>query len=212
MQDACSSTQFHAGLTRRAMLGAGVTAPLMFIAARIQAAERAGAVETLKGEAFAQGESARRALAAEAPVFVRDKVATGEASRIAMRLGKSTLLRLGERASITLDRFLMDAGGEITLETGPLLFERPEGGKAGAVRIRSPFGLIAVRGTRFFAGPSNDVFGVFVERGEVRVSAAGTSVTVRAGEGTNIARPGAAPTPPARWGAPRIKAALDSVT
>ena len=32
------------------------------------------------------------------------------------------------------------------------------------------FGLIAVRGTRFFAGPSNNVFGVFVESGSVVVS------------------------------------------
>ena len=92
-----------------------------------------------------------------------------------------------------------------------MLFDRPEGSPPVPLRIRSTFGLIAVRGTRFFAGPSNDVFGVFVERGVVTVSAANKTVTVRTGQGTNIAYPGAAPTAPAAWGAPRIQAALASV-
>jgi ferric-dicitrate binding protein FerR (iron transport regulator) len=92
-----------------------------------------------------------------------------------------------------------------------MLFERPAR-TPSKVQIRSTFGLIAVRGTRFFAGPSNDVFGVFVEQGRVTVSAAGKSVTVRAGQGTNIARPGAAPTAPAPWKEPRIQAALASVS
>lgn len=200
-------------LARRTFVMAALLGPATFLLrqAPAQAAERVGAVEAVKGEAFAQTEAARRALEAAGPLFVRDKVGTGASSRLAMRLGRDTLLRLGERASITLDRFLVDAGGEITLEAGPLLFERPSGAASAPVQIRSPFGLIAVRGTRFFAGPSNEVFGVFVERGSVTVSAARVSVRLRSGEGTNIARPGAAPTPPARWGAPRIRAALDSV-
>lgn len=197
---------------RRTFLTAALFAPtLVLLRQTAESAERAGAVEAVKGEAFAQTEAARRALEATGPLFVRDKVGTGSASRLAMRLGRDTLLRLGESASITLDRFLVDAGGEITLEAGPILFERPRGAASAPVQIRSPFGLIAVRGTRFFAGPSNGVFGVFVERGSVSVSAAGVNVRLTRGEGTNIAQPGAAPTPPARWGQPRIRAALDSV-
>jgi ferric-dicitrate binding protein FerR (iron transport regulator) len=71
--------------------------------------------------------------------------------------------------------------------------------------------LIAVRGTRFFAGPSNGVFGVFVERGSVTVAAAARQVLLRAGQGTDIHHPGAAPTPAAKWGRPRIDAAFGSV-
>ena len=71
---------------------------------------------------------------------------------------------------------------------------------------------MAVRGTRFFAGPSNNLFGVFVARGVVTVSAAGQQVTLREGEGTDIASPGAPPTPVKRWGAERIRAALASVS
>ena len=78
--------------------------------------------------------------------------------------------------------------------------------------MRSPFGLIAVRGTRFFAGPSNGVFGVFVERGRVLVVGVDTAVIVEGGFGTDIARPGAEPTAPHPWAAPRIVNAMASVT
>lgn len=111
---------------------------------------------------------------------------------------------------IIIDRYLVDAGGEFRLEAGAMLFDRPSGGPL-PVQVRSPFGLIAVRGTRFFAGPSAQVFGVFVERGTVGVSAAGREVTVSSGQGTDIARPGAPPTPVKAWGEPRIREALASV-
>ena len=80
------------------------------------------------------------------------------------------------------------------------------------VNIRSPFGLISVRGTRVFAGPSRGVFGVFVQHGSVTVTAGGKTVTLEDGFGTDIARRGAAPTPPARWGEERVRLALASVS
>jgi hypothetical protein len=127
-----------------------------------------------------------------------------------MRLGQKTTVRLGDQARLKIDRFLVDAGGEITLSSGPLLFDgKPN--RAG-MQILSPFALIAVRGTRFFAGPSNDRFGVFVARGAVTVAAAGQQVTLRQGEGTDIASPGLPPTPVKRWGPERVRAAIESVS
>ena len=78
------------------------------------------------------------------------------------------------------------------------------------ITLTSPAGTIATISTDN-GGPSADVFGVFVERGSVAVSAAGRQVLLRAGQGTNIPRPGDAPTPPAVWGAARVQAALQSV-
>ena len=92
-----------------------------------------------------------------------------------------------------------------------MFFEKQARQKPGPIEIRSPYGLIAVRGTRFFAGLSNKVFGVFVEEGSVTVSAGGRQVIVGAGQGTDIARPGARPTDPRRWGQARIDAAYASV-
>src|SRR5262249_52826991 len=46
-----------------------------------------------------------------APVFLSEEVATGVASRLGMRLGRDTTVRLGEQARLKIDRFLVDAGG-----------------------------------------------------------------------------------------------------
>src|SRR5215468_11921769 len=164
---------------RRWLLRHGAPA-LPFILADIsaRAAEWVGSIEDVKGEAYAELDAARRALYQAAPVFLGDEVATGIASRLGMRLGRDTIVRLGEQARLKIDRFLVDAGGDMTLRSGPLLFDRPPGSPPAAV-IRSPFALIAVRGTRFFAGPSNGRFSVFVDHGSVAVISTGQQVIVR---------------------------------
>jgi ferric-dicitrate binding protein FerR (iron transport regulator) len=202
----------HSAINRRTFLyaaaGSAILAPRP---AHAQRAEKAGSVEDVRGEAFAVGQAERRTLERAAALFINDHVGTGVNSRLTLHLGKDTTLRLGEQARLTLDRLLVNAGGEITLQSGPILFSRPAGSTPARMQIKSSFGLIAVRGTRFFAGPSAGVFGVFVERGSVAVSGAGTRVVLRAGQGTNIASPGAAPTPPAPWKPERIRTALESV-
>jgi hypothetical protein len=126
-----------------------------------------------------------------------------------MTLGQETVLRLGELARIKIDRFLVNAGGTIQLNAGPLLLDKPK--TSPPVNIRSPFGLISVRGTRVFAGPSRGVFGVFVVHGSVSVTAGGRTVRLEDGFGTDLTR-GAAPTAPVRWGAERVRLALASVS
>ena len=203
-------------LDRRALLRAAslVGVACLPVAAWGQAsaeAAAAGLVTDLRGDAMAQLREARRKLSPDGPVFVGDRVETGEDARAGFRLGRATDLRLGENTRITLDRYIVDAGGTITLGAGALLVDKAPGSETGRIRVRSAYGLIAVRGTRFFAGPSNGVFGVFVERGEVAVRAAGREVVLSAGEGTDIARRGAAPTPARRWGEARIAAALAQI-
>jgi ferric-dicitrate binding protein FerR (iron transport regulator) len=196
---------------RRWLLGRGALAVPFILASKLgHAVERVGSVENVTGEAFAELDAVRRTLDRAAAVFLGEEVITGVASRLAMRLGRDTTIRLGEQARLKIDRFLVDAGGEMTLRSGPMLFDRPP--RSAGVQIRSSFALIAVRGTRFFAGPSNDRFGVFVERGSLAVSAAGQQVTLRAGEGTDVVSPGMPPTPVKRWSPERIQAALASVS
>jgi hypothetical protein len=145
-------------------------------------------------------------------VFVGDAVATGPQSALVLRLGAVTEVRLGAEARLRIDRFLVNAGGVLVLDRGAMLYDHDEKeGGPNDVTVRSPYGLIAVRGTRFFAGPSNGVFGVFVEQGTVTVVGVQTAVTVTSGLGTNIARPGDEPSMPVVWGQARIDAAMASV-
>ncbi|WP_156964582.1 FecR family protein [Methylocapsa aurea] len=213
MNDPAADNMHMNELDRRALVRLAAAGAAMLIpdVSQAQTAERIGLVEDVKGEAFAQGRLERRLLDRAAPVFINEMIETGVDARLRLRLGKDTTVLVGQKARLTIDRFLANAGGEITLESGPILYDRPAGAAPARMQIRSSFGLIAVRGTRFFAGPSAGVFGVFVQYGAVVVSAAGSRVSLRAGQGTNIAQPGSAPTPAAIWKPARVQAALDSV-
>lgn len=196
-------------VSRRQALLAGVAA---IVAGGPAVAEEspAGTVQTLRGDAFAEGPKPRRALQPTALVFIGDMVETATNSALTMHLGKATIVKLGALAKFRIDNFVVDAGGTFDLDQGPVLIDH-NGRKDENLQVRSPYGLMAVRGTMFFAGPSNDVFGVFVARGLVAVTGGGRTVLLRPGLGTNIAHPGDAPTEPRRWSPGRIKAALRSV-
>jgi ferric-dicitrate binding protein FerR (iron transport regulator) len=201
-------------ICRRDLLLLGAFAACAAAATKNAAAQAApgavGAVRALSGRAEAEREAQMRLLAQEGAVFTGDRITTAMGARAVLGLGAATELRMGSGARIRIDRFLVNAGGVIDLDQGAVLIDKTAG-SGGALTLRSSHGLIAVRGTRFFAGPSGGVFGIFVERGSVAVSGAGRQVLLGAGEGTDIATPGSPPTRPARWGQARIQVALGQV-
>ena len=80
--------------------------------------------------------------------------------------------------------------------------------------MTTPVAAIGVRGTEFWGGPIDaQVLGVFLIEGAVRVSnAAGAQILNRPGQGTNIARPGAAPGPITFWPQDKVNRAIVAVT
>jgi ferric-dicitrate binding protein FerR (iron transport regulator) len=203
---------FHQAVVRRYVLALFMGTILASVfGPPSRAADAAGLVKEIKGEAFADASNQHRVLEQSSTVYVGDSVTTGPSSRLTIVLGEDTTIRLGEQAHLVIDQFLATTGGEISLQFGPMLFARPIGSRPMPVKIKSSYGLIAVRGTTFFAGPSNDVFGVFVDQGSVVVSNAGGEVTLNAGEGTNVENPDSRPTAPVAWGKERIRKALESV-
>jgi ferric-dicitrate binding protein FerR (iron transport regulator) len=166
-----------------------------------------GVVSEVVGQAFSEANDQRRKLSPKSPVFLGDTIATGVRSRLRAWLARKTSLRLGAQTRVTIDSFVAEAGGTLTLGSGALLLEVPAERSMG-VAVQSPFALIAVRGTRFFAGQLAGAFSVFVMRGAVDVTASGTTVRLSRGEGTDIPRPGAAPGPVKKWGQPKIEKAM----
>jgi len=175
------------------------------------AAPRVGAVMAAAGIAFLERNANRTPAAGGAEVLLDDLALTGDASRMDLQLGRATRIKLGARSQLKIDRFIAGASADVELLDGPAFIDHGPGAEPGFT-LTSPYALIAARGTGFFAGPSAGVFGVFVRNGRVDVRTRAGSVRLRAGEGTDIAAPGAAPTPPKRWGDPRIAAALASVS
>ena len=176
------------------------------------AGDEAGNVVAATGAATGQIRGAKRSLASGAPVFIDDMLSTGAAARLAVKLGQSTRLSLGERTRVRIDQFLVDRGGELTLGRGAMLFDRPDDPASGVLEVMTPFGLIAARGTKFFAGPSKGTFGVFVEHGLVTVKTKRGSVELTDGLGTNMTSLKAAPSDPAPWPDERIALAIASVS
>ncbi|WP_082351785.1 FecR family protein [Cypionkella psychrotolerans] len=191
-------------LSRRQVM---LTTSAVMLPLPIWAASDVGVVETTEGKAWAAGSPARD-LVAQAAVFLGDEIGTGAESRLTMLLAGTTRILMGPQTTLTIDQFTAEAGGELVLGTGAMLFDRAEGALKTPVQLNTAFGLIAVRGTRFFAGPSKDRFGVFVERGEVRLSSGGVEVAILPGFGSDIAAPGEAPSQPAAWKQARIAAAM----
>ncbi|MCY6382469.1 FecR family protein [Hoeflea prorocentri] len=196
---------------RRVLAGLSVAVSGMLLPSRLLAADAIGEVTALTGEATAERGKEPVALRIGADVMVRDLIKTGNQSFLAMRLGDETDMRLGEDAELLIDEYLLDIGGTFDLSNGAMVFDRPESAPKTATTIRTVFGQLGVRGTRFFAGPSNGVFGVFVERGALSVTAAGATQLLSSGDGVDIPAPGAPASDIIRWSDERIASAFASV-
>lgn len=194
---------------RRAILGSLLCAALPAAQGRAEDTQ-VGKVDDSQGEAFARLHATRR-LSSGSGIFLQDLVWTGDMSRARLSLGHQTRLFLGSRTSIAIDRFLVDAGGDLTLGAGALIYDHAGEPPPSGMRIQNGYASLAVRGTRLFAGPSRGEFGVFVEIGQVDVEAAGAVRRLGPGQGTHISHPGAPPGPVTNWPAARVRDAYASV-
>lgn len=189
-------------LTRRLVILSGLTPALWWVFPAL-ARTAVGRVTEGRGAAFAESQGSARPLVPQAQVLLDDLVRTGQDGRVAMMLGTKTTLRLGGDTRLKIDRFLVDQGGVITLGTGIIRVDT-QGALSRGLSVRSPYALVAVRGTGFIAGAEpGRGFSVLVNRGRVDVSAGGSRVSLKAGEGTTIAARGERPSSPVTWSSER---------
>ena len=198
-------------LSRRLFLAGGALALTGIGIRATQANAIIGRAVEVTGEVNRRQENLLEGLKAGANLMDRDFVTTGRESFAELALGEDTSLHLGSETELLIDSFIAGQGGVIELGTGQMVFDRPEGLAKIDLTMRTAFGMIGVRGTKFFAGPSRGVFGVFVEHGLVEVTGGGVTRQVGRGQGVDIASPGAVPSEVARWGDARIREAYASV-
>lgn len=196
---------------RRLVLAAGAAAVVFGSQAR--AAGEIGHASRTAGAPSLQRARRLYPLRPRDAVFEGDTIRTDRQSLAELMLVPDTRINLGPDSEIQIDSFTAQLGGQISLG-GAMVFDRPEDLPPADLTIRSAFARIGVRGTRFFAGPSNGVFAVFVARGSVEVrmnNQLGGFTLLEAGEGIDIPRRGGRPGPVVRWGQARIDAAFASV-
>ena len=165
----------------------------------------------VRGKVVARQVKDVRDLASGSALMLKDSIETQDRSFARLELDGGTTIRLGSMARLLLDQYVVNAGGVLELGDGAILLDRAANLPKIDLSIQSRFGLIAVRGTRFFAGPSHGVFGVFVVRGVVEVKAAGLTRRLAAGDGVDIAAEGQPPGEVKKWKKARIDEALASV-
>jgi hypothetical protein len=203
--------------TRRLLL---LAAPaLLPRSARAAARRQVGEVETVTGRALAHfAEDPPRTLAPAAPVLFEDMLATDADARLSCRLATGITLRLGGNATLRVDRLALAGprrGVVLQSLSGPLTFDRPppeDGRRPPPVTLDLPWSRIAVRGTRFFAGPLDGVRAIFCARGSILVTRPGSAwqVSLAAGDGIDLPdADGPLPRPEVRaWGQARIARAF----
>ncbi|MGQ3210371.1 FecR family protein [Shinella sp.] len=198
-------------LSRRLFIAGGALALTGVGIRATQANAIIGKAVEITGDVTRKQENHLEGLKAGASLMDHDFVKTGAKSFASLELGDDTSLLLGSNTELLIDTFIAGQGGTIELGTGQMVFDRPEGLAKIDLTMRTAFGMIGVRGTKFFAGPSRGVFGVFVEHGLVEVTGGGVTRQVGRGQGVDIATPGAAPSEVAQWGDARIREAYASV-
>lgn len=177
-----------------------------------------GAVDKAQGLVEARQAGTARNLAADAPVLFGDRLKTGPDSRLEAKLADGTVLTLGEKGRMTVDKFVYDperAGGSLalTVKTGAFLFVggKVEGPTGGHVAINTPVGTLGVRGTTVWGGHIDGGFGVLVLSGEVALKTPHGQVVMHKGQGTMVYG-GAAPTIAAPWPDDRVKRAVATIS
>ena len=191
-----------------------------FAGGQVAGQEAIGTVSRIQGEASGVLGGATRALGLNASVFLNEVVSIGAKARLEVTFKDNTRLTLGEKTNLTLDKFVFNPAarrGRIGFRvSGAFRFLSGQVSKLARsdVSVTTPFATIGVRGTEFWGGPIDDqALGVFLIEGAVRVSnAVGAQNLNRPGQGTNIARSGAAPGPVTLWSADKVNRALATVT
>ncbi|ABR58956.1 iron dicitrate transport regulator FecR [Sinorhizobium medicae] len=196
-------------MRRRNFLG-GLLLATAFGGRSMAAAPVVGKAAKIRGNVRRRQGGDEERLAIGGAVLDRDYVLTSTNSFADLALSETRLL-LGPQTELLIDSYIAGQGGTLELGLGRMVFDRPEGLPKVDMAVRTAFGMIGVRGTKFFCGPSRAAFAVFVERGVVSVRGGGVTRTVAAGEGVDFSSPGAAPSEPIRWGQARIRQAYASV-
>ncbi|MCF8466586.1 MAG: FecR family protein [Sneathiella sp.] len=154
-----------------------------------------------------------------AVVRENDEIQSGPDARVEITFTDGTKLTISENSVIAIDKFLFDPDadvGTILLRAlqGPFRFITGNIGKLEKkqIEVQSRFGVIGVRGTDFWAGPSQNVYGVLLLKGIVTVfNREGGRILSVPGEGVNLKSANEPPGEVTVWGAARAQAALDTV-
>ncbi len=176
------------------------------------ALEGIGGVVAVRGDvAILRGDARLEAVPGLA-VERGDRIVTGAGGRALLQLDGGLTVTVASATELVLEELRRDARtSALTTWLGVVeglvraVLTAPVADNE--VEIRTPLAVTSVRSTEWTVEHAPDHTAVFVRDGEVAVGAAGVTVVLGPGEGTDV-RGAAAPSAPVVWGAPRVERTL----
>jgi len=135
----------------RAMVLAAAIAP-----SAAMADEAIGQIKTEAGAVFIQRQGVKQPARIGERLFRADTITTGANSTVGITFADNTLMSLGPRSALSLDRFQFNTTthvgqfeaalnkGTLAVKSGQIVRQTP-----GALRVRTPAAILGVRGTEF---------------------------------------------------------------
>jgi hypothetical protein len=186
-----------------------------FDAPTVAAPDEIGTVTRLQGAGILTSLGEMKAIDTGSPVHVDDIVSSNAGARVEMSFVDGTRLTLGEKTSLRLDRYGVDASRAanrlaVFLQgAARYVSGRLRASPNRRIVVSMAFASVTVHGTDFWAGPIDDEQGVLLLDGRVEVANRGGAVTLNeTGEGTGLASTEEAPRAPTRWPAEKLDRAL----
>ena len=186
--------------------------------ASVRAADEIGKISRIQAVAQAETGGVLRELALDTPIHLNDIVTTGNEARLEIILIDGSQITVGAQARLVIDGFVYQPT-QVRAQLAASVkgaFRFISGGigrtVGNRIAVRTPFAIIGVRGTDFWAGPVDGISGVVLFEGAVTVSGAGSQVTLdRPGQGTNVTAAGQPPGTVTTWPQDKVDRALAQV-
>src|SRR5215471_6273451 len=178
-----------------------------------------GNVDKVQAQVDATQSGQKREMAVGSDVYFKDICHSGRDARLQATLKDGTQLTLGANATMVVDEFVYNplpfttGALSVRITKGAFLFVggKVEDKTGTNVKIQTPVGTLAVRGTTVWGGPIDNGYGVVVLSGEVTLTTRTGTVTLRQGQGTMVFGQGR-PQSARPWPADRMKRAVTSVS
>jgi hypothetical protein len=174
-----------------------------------------GQVLAVRGPVFRESGGQREAAAPGMALRVADTLVAAPGGKAKLQLNDGSILALGENAHMRIADYQSTTNSlttRIGLEAGAMRFLVEKTLPGGHFEIETETAVAAVRGTDFLVEATPQRSSVALVAGSVAVRGKGSfsaaeALLTQPGDGTDVA-PGAAPSPPVRWGAQRFAATL----
>lgn len=187
--------------------------PLLFATA-VAAQEIAGTVSRAKGEATATFGRSTRTLAPGTPVFVGDRILTGDDTRLEIRMTDGAVVTLGDGSEFTVGEFeAAERGRLFGLFRGVFLAVSGTlaDGRTSPMTVQTQLAIVGVRGTTVWGVQRPDQLQVVLLDGRIFVESVGRRIDLTEPLTLTTVLPGAPPTEPVRVSDEALEAAKRTV-